>query len=186
MDQFSKHEALVAQARKRHGADLGALETLQLLQTSVARINNALDQFLHEYGLSSGRFTVLLLLLDEPEGLPPSVIAERAGVTRATITGLLDGLERDSLVVRHRDRGDRRSVTVRPTQVAKGLLDGVLGELFKRINGWFGGVSGGGRRTLEGILAMIIDRLPGDENPADPLPESGLAPNSGSSGGPAA
>jgi DNA-binding MarR family transcriptional regulator len=38
-----------------------------------------------------------------PGGLAPHELAKRAGVTRATVTGLLDGLERDGFLSRHCD-----------------------------------------------------------------------------------
>lgn len=43
----------------------------------------------------------------------PTVIARRLGVHLATMTGILDRLERAGWVVRERDAGDRRAVVVR-------------------------------------------------------------------------
>jgi len=45
--------------------------------------------------------------------LSPSALARRAGLHPATITGILDRLERGGWVVRERDQADRRAVTVR-------------------------------------------------------------------------
>jgi DNA-binding MarR family transcriptional regulator len=45
--------------------------------------------------------------------LSPSAIAQRAGLHPATMTGILDRLERAGWVVRERDRADRRAVLVR-------------------------------------------------------------------------
>jgi DNA-binding MarR family transcriptional regulator len=45
--------------------------------------------------------------------LSPSALARRAGVHPATITGILDRLERGGWVARERDASDRRAVTVR-------------------------------------------------------------------------
>ncbi len=56
---------------------------------------------------------LLSLLRDVPDGLSPHALAERAGVTRGTITGLLDGLERDGFLARHADQVDRRKLLVR-------------------------------------------------------------------------
>ncbi len=78
------------------------------------------------YGLSEGKF-VLLFLLEQAEGeLSPHELAERAGVTRATVTGLLDGLERGGLVRRCAHDRDRRKLIVQLTldgrQLAKALI----------------------------------------------------------------
>ncbi|WFR81885.1 MarR family transcriptional regulator [Janthinobacterium rivuli] len=68
---------------------------------------------LGRHGLSEGKFVLLSLLRDVPGGLSPHELAERAGVTRGTITGLLDGMERDGFLARHPDQFDRRKLLVR-------------------------------------------------------------------------
>ncbi len=45
--------------------------------------------------------------------LTPSALAQRAGIHPATMTGILDRLERGGWIVRDRDQADRRSVTIR-------------------------------------------------------------------------
>ena len=44
--------------------------------------------------------------------LTPSVLARRSGIHPATMTGILDRLERGGWIVRDRDQTDRRRVTV--------------------------------------------------------------------------
>ena len=64
---------------------------LQMARQALA----AQQAFYDRYGLSEGKLVVLLLLQQAPHyRLAPSVLAEVAGVKRATITGLLAGLER--------------------------------------------------------------------------------------------
>ena len=45
--------------------------------------------------------------------ISPTALARRAGLHPATVTGILDRLERGGWVVRERDRSDRRAVVVR-------------------------------------------------------------------------
>jgi DNA-binding MarR family transcriptional regulator len=54
-----------------------------------------------------------LNLIDRHGPLSPSALARRAGLHPATITGILDRLERDGWVTRDRDPSDRRAVLVR-------------------------------------------------------------------------
>jgi DNA-binding MarR family transcriptional regulator len=63
-------------------------------------------------------------LLSRYGALSPSELARRAGVHPATMTGVLDRLERDGWVARERDLADRRGVVVR-------TLRGRGGELFR-------------------------------------------------------
>lgn len=48
--------------------------------------------------------------------LSPSALARRAGLHPATMTGVLDRLERGGWVARERDSSDRRAVTVRASR----------------------------------------------------------------------
>ena len=52
-------------------------------------------------------------LIDRYGPLSPSALARRAGLHPATMTGILDRLERGGWVARERDPADRRAVTVR-------------------------------------------------------------------------
>ena len=65
---------------------------------------------------SSAAFNVLTVLYGAGEPLPPSAIADRLLVTRATITGILDSLERQGHVRRtpHPDDGRMRLVEITP------------------------------------------------------------------------
>lgn len=164
-----KHDILLARAQEAPGVDVSVIETLMTLQETVNHLNTSLEDFLAQFHLSQGRFTLLLLLSDESEGLPPSLLAERAGVRRPTVTGLLAGLERDGLISRRHDRSDKRKYTVRPTPAARELLDEVLHAYFRRVSNWMGAVSGGGRRTLVSVLTAIEDRL-GDQPMGDSPP----------------
>ena len=83
---------------------------------------------LGRHGLSEGKFVLLSLLRDVPEGLSPHALAERAGVTRGTITGLLDGLERDGFLARHADPSDRRKLQVRLSAKGEGAAATLVDE----------------------------------------------------------
>ena len=105
--------------------------------------------------LSEAKFVLLFLLHGMPDGLPPHELATRAGVTRATITGLVDGLERDGFVVRHAGQADRRRIAV--TLTAKGRT--MAGRLFKEHAAWIGslfdGLSAAEQRQLDGLLTKV-------------------------------
>ncbi len=55
--------------------------------------------------------------------LSPSALARRAGLHPATMTGVLDRLERSGWIDRHRDSSDRRSVVI---QAARGRSAEIL------------------------------------------------------------
>jgi DNA-binding MarR family transcriptional regulator len=70
-------------------------------------------------------------LVDRYGPLSPSALARRAGLHPATMTGILDRLERGGWVVRERDPADRRGVVVRPRRERGAELL----ELYSGMNG---------------------------------------------------
>jgi DNA-binding MarR family transcriptional regulator len=65
----------------------------------------------------------LLTALEEDDGCPSGRLAERAGVTPATVTGMLDILEEQGVVTRERSAVDRRMVIARLTPAGRRLRD---------------------------------------------------------------
>ena len=128
------HETLEAFVSRYQGIDVDAIEAFLLLIRASYNTTATFDVCFSHYGLSEGRFGVMMLLRTSSEGtLAPSELAERLNVTRGTITGLLDGLERTGLVVRQANAEDRRMLTVCLTQKGRELLERVIPEHFQRI-----------------------------------------------------
>src|SRR5262249_8649854 len=122
---------------------------------------SAVETYLATHDLSMGRFTVLMVLNREPEiGLSPSDLAKRCGVTRATMTGLLDGLERDNLVSRKQHNSDRRMALVKLTECGTKYLDGLAPDYFKRIAGLMGKLQESDKLNLESMLQKVNEGIP--------------------------
>jgi len=109
------------------------LQFLSLLHVATD-LSNGLDRYLASHALLQGRWWVLILLMREDEGVStPSSLAEKAGVSRATMTGLLDGLQRDKLVTRMAAAKDRRQTLVKLTAKGQARLDEVMPEYYRRV-----------------------------------------------------
>ncbi|MGO3864176.1 MULTISPECIES: MarR family winged helix-turn-helix transcriptional regulator [Micrococcales] len=114
----AKHELLLDHAGQHdHGAHL----VMALLRTA-ALIDRACAAKLSEFDLSEGRLTVLLAAAKH-EAATPALLAEQVGISRAAITGLIDGLERQQLVRRIAHPTDRRSLTIEATDQGRAVLD---------------------------------------------------------------
>lgn len=95
--------------RDRRRLSRAIKEALRDLGTELSRLNHSVGGRLDLKGTD-------LECLDRVtrEGpLSPSALARRAGLHPATVTGILDRLERGGWVVRERDPADRRGVVVR-------------------------------------------------------------------------
>jgi len=83
----------------------------------------ALDRRLMPLGLTPAHMPVLLALEGGPQ--PQKMLAERAGVEQPTMTATLARMERDSLVERHPNPDDGRSMLVSLTPLARAKLPDV-------------------------------------------------------------
>lgn len=140
---------------------------LHLLRTGDAVFEVESD-YLTRHEISQGRFTVLMLLnrcAEEPS--TPAELAEEAGVTRATMTGLVDTLVKDGLVTRTNDPRDRRAVLVQLTAAGRKLLARVLPGYFAAVTRMMQPLNKTERTTLVTLLQKIQQGLAADAAPAD-------------------
>jgi DNA-binding MarR family transcriptional regulator len=95
--------------RKRRRSITAIKEALRDLRSQLSLLNHQVGARLD---LKDGDLDCLELInRDGP--LSPSALARRAGLHPATMTGILDRLERGGWVARERDPSDRRAVVVR-------------------------------------------------------------------------
>jgi DNA-binding MarR family transcriptional regulator len=136
--------------------DIPSVEAcLAFLDTSTA-FYDAVDSYLARHRLSRGKFTLLMQLVEADEnGLLPSEFAQRAGVARASVTSLLDGLERDKLIVRQSHAEDRRMLTVHMTDKGRELMNGILPQHFAWIKEWMDNLSEREKQTFIKLLTKL-------------------------------
>lgn len=159
LKNLPKRDLLERLARRYRDLDATAVETLIVLLRTASDIIARIDQQMARRGMSQGRYSVLMQLNIYPEPATPSELAQRLGVTRATITGLLDGLERDGLVRRERAGADRRSFRVSITKRGVGKLEGMIPGHYRRISGLMAGLSANERAKLTALLRKVAGGL---------------------------
>lgn len=162
MQLAQKYNALLEEAQRRGMPDVEGIRLCFQTLSLAAGIDRDCAALLAPHGLSEGRFVLLFLLDTAPDGLAPNTLAERAGVTRATITGLLDGLEREHLVARHAEANDRRGLRIRLTPAGKQVAQAVFEQHSHWIAGLYGDLSSTERKQLLGLLDKVAQRLGGD------------------------
>src|SRR5579884_119585 len=100
-------------------------EALSALGVAARMLHLSMERWAEKHGLSEGRLAVLFRLRHQPEGVPLGELAASLHVSPRNVTGLIDHLERDGLVVRVADPSDRRSVLARLTDRGRARLDGL-------------------------------------------------------------
>jgi DNA-binding MarR family transcriptional regulator len=111
------------------------------------------------HNITQGRFLVMMLLLEKtgdcPRPTTPAELADLASVSRATITGLLDTLERDGFVRRQPDPTDRRQMSVNLTAKGKTFMHDILPEHFRLLTRMMSNLSDNEQKTLSRLLTKV-------------------------------
>lgn len=128
---------------------------LNLLRTGD-EVFGAEHRFLARHRISQGRFTVLMLLHRScGQSRTPAELAEESNVTRATMTGLIDTLERDGLASRKADSEDRRTIHVELTERGRVFIEEMMPEYFQRVSEIIGALDASEQRELTVLLQKI-------------------------------
>lgn len=150
-----KYLALLGEAERRQLPGLDNIRLCFQTLSLACAIDRDCAALLAPHGLSEGRFVLLFLLDAASGGLAPNTLAEQAGVTRATVTGLLDGLEREALIERHADASDRRALRIRLTRKGKQVARTVFDQHGRWIASLFEDLSVAERSQLAGLMNKV-------------------------------
>jgi DNA-binding MarR family transcriptional regulator len=163
LKDLPRYECLLEAVRKYPDLDPSACEAFLNLLRAGDEAYRRSEAFFNEHNMSPGRFTIMMLLYDKMEGHPiprtPADLAEMAGVTRATITGLVDTLERDGLVTRAHDSDDRRMMVIHLTPKGHATLEEIMPGHFKQMATQMAPLSEHERRTL----VRLLNKIAGDQ-----------------------
>lgn len=153
-------------AKRYSDLDPSALKACVSLLRTGSDMLVAFEKHLGRHDLSQGSFLTLIVMNRAPEDeVNPSVLAEQVGVTRATMTGLLDRLERKGYVARFAHSKDRRKVTVQLTLSGRSVLNGMLPDYYGHIAKLMKNLGESERQNLILLLEKVnqgLETLPSD------------------------
>ncbi|NEQ31240.1 MAG: MarR family transcriptional regulator [Leptolyngbya sp. SIO4C5] len=156
LKDLPKYEALLTLAQRYPELNITSVETCLTFLRTATDVYGVLDVHFDQYDLSMGKFTLLMLLVHaEKEWLTPSECAERAGVTRGTVTGLLDGLEREGWIQRCPCPEDRRRLYVSLTTAGEQRLDQILPRHFALIAQMLSELTTAEMKLLQSLLQKL-------------------------------
>ena len=148
-------------ATENRSADPTATELILNLLVTAALLEGKLERILREHNLTVGSFNALEVTAGDPEPLTPSEVARRMTipVTTATMTGILDTLERNGYVERRRHPTDRRRVHLHLTAEGRRVRDEVVPSVFQQHETWTAPLTKAERVELTDGLARLSDHL---------------------------
>ena len=132
-------------------AVMNTMRTADLLFDQIGRLLRPLH-------VSAAGGLVLGVLRDHGS-MTPSELGERLIVTRATVTGLLDSLERPGFVRRSANPADRRSLVVEITPAGLAVTQELRSIVHRQEKAWMAGLSEPELRSYIALLHRIQDSV---------------------------
>src|SRR4051812_35428311 len=142
-DQTPEGNALATEAA------MNTIRTADLLFDRIGRLIRPLN-------VSAAGGLVLGILRDHGP-MSPSQLGDRLIVTRATITGVVDSLERRGFVRRSANPSDRRSLIVEITPEGLAVVNEIRRLVHEREKAWMDGLTDSEIREYIGLLHRIQD-----------------------------
>ena len=150
------------------GMDLEMISIFAQIMMTLHHLPILMESYFQKMGLTKGRFMVLIQLYRRPdEGLSIREIRDFHKVQSATMTGIIDTLEREGQIERVSDPTDRRKVIVRITEAGRELVEKFLPKHQENIKQMLFRFSNKDRRDLLELLKRLlmgISAVIGDEH----------------------
>ena len=128
-DELERHRKLIPEIDPS-----AVIAMLRIMRTGQQIQHAVLDVLQQEYGMSEGKFCAMVVMHQYKEGISPSALAGRVGVTRATISNMLQRLERDGIVLLRAADGDGRCKMAQLTDKGRALMQEVLPPHYLRVS----------------------------------------------------
>ncbi|OZM74652.1 MarR family transcriptional regulator [Amycolatopsis antarctica] len=143
--------------RELPGVDPVAMRLVLMLSRAAGAMAYDLESSVHRpRGWSWPGFRVLFVLwLAGP--LEGKRTAELSGMSRASVSSLVNTLERDGLVSRSQDTEDRRAVRIELTAAGREAILGAFSAHNEREQAWTGALGAEERTVLIGLLGKLVD-----------------------------
>ena len=143
--------------RKRFtGQDLSALDVVFALRMTAQQLDNTITEWMAGTAGTPARFQILVLLwASEASGVPHKEIVKALEVTRATVSGLMAGLERDGLVKSTVDRDDRRNLIANLTSRGRAIVEKAIDSNATPMRAALAPLSADERKTLMLLLLRL-------------------------------
>ena len=160
--------ATPAIANNSDSSRTGTLHMMSMVSRIARMVLRIMDGQSTQLGLSQSKLGVLMYLSGEPgRCAKPSALAQHCGVSRAAMTGLLDGLEQDGYVERASHPSDRRALVVKLLPPGQAFLERITPKQYQ-MSELMEALDATERQTLIELIMKFIRLL---DNQPDPIEE---------------
>ncbi len=139
--------------------DPSAVNLFLMLLSTATELEEELDRYLSQFGLLQGRWLIMIIIVrSENQTTSPSQIAVESGLTKATVTGLLDALEKEKLVERIKCNKDRRRQHVKLSKKGYEVFNALMPGYYRRVAMLMSTIDEQVRKDSVNVLSEIRSR----------------------------
>jgi DNA-binding MarR family transcriptional regulator len=139
------------------GNPSGGMYTMSIIARIARMVLRITDEHSAKLGISQSKLAVLLYLSMESDlCASPSSLAKQCGVSRAAMTGLLDGLEQEGYVERDSHPSDRRALRIKLTLKGQQFLDWLAPQDQYQMSEFMNSLAEAERRSLTELVTKAI------------------------------
>jgi len=141
------------------------------LQAGYAASLKALDHALGPVGVTAPQFQALQVIAQGPQPVTPARLAQALALESQSVTGLIDRMERQGWVARHRDLPDRREIRVALTELGHSVLLDAAAAAQPAFDRLVAGLTPAELATLARLLGRAYEAAlaPPPSEPAPPI-----------------
>jgi len=140
-------------------SSLTATECAMNLVFTVDLMLKRISSLLQPFDLGPATGLVLSILADSDTPLPPNQIAERLIISRATVTGLIDTLERRGYVERRPHQTDRRMLQIALTDTGRQVANAFRPVVHQHEKVWMDALNSSEQEQLLDFLSRLQANL---------------------------
>lgn len=126
-------------------------------------LNNEMTAYLKDFNLTPAKFNVLLVIRHQggKDGISQVEISKKLIVTASNMTRLLDKMEKEKLVQKASQEGDRRVKIIKITEKASKLLDAVWPGYNEKLEKLASGLEKDEQKIVSEKLVKLVTSLAG-------------------------
>jgi len=147
--------------------DFSGVDLMMQFGMISRKMLTAMEKYFSDLNLTKGKFHVLMILYGQSnrENVALSDLSNVLEVTKSTITGLIDGLEKMNYVERYIKKGeDRRKIFVKITSAGHDFIKNFFPGHVKMISKLISDFSNNDKQMLASLLLKISHNLNSIEN----------------------
>jgi len=139
-----------------------ARRVLAMLRHYRVAESDMLTRARRSLGISANEFEALRFLMQQRDhAARPHALIQHLGISSASVTTMIDKLERTGRIERHVVAGDRRAVSVAATELAKREMRATFGALDELMEDVAEQLSPSELRHIEAFLEAVTDAVEG-------------------------